>query len=263
VTWWFEDESVKVDIRSLGVHLTGLAWVALRSFAITILVLSVAGVALAALSYYFLREHHWAYGVIAAAAALFESVTIGIVLGTKRAVVMAIAHGLAKLRLGGFVVGLVFERMLGVAEGKEFGERGGRVSQGLERLPLARADELLSGAVRDLTGEAEQGGWLRRKIRGMLLEAVRKYTLARFREEGAKHGGVDLLKLKEEREEGAKHGGVDLLKLKEELEQTIDEALVAKVRGGLRLWTILVIVGLPVVVAVQTWVLLMLLHARG
>ena len=54
-----------------------------------------------------------------------------------------------------------------------------------------------------------------------------KYTLARFREEGAKHGGIDLLKVKEE------------------LEQTVDDKLVEKIRGGLRVWTILVAIGLP------------------
>jgi hypothetical protein len=94
-------------------------------------------------------------------------------------------------------------------------------------------------------GRGAQGGWLRRTIQAKLLEAVRKYTLARFREEGAKHGGVDLLKMKEE------------------LERTVDDALVQRLCGGLRLWTVLVIVGLPLVVAIQTWGLLLLLHAKG
>ena len=231
---------MKVDIRSLGSHLASLAWVALQSFVGTIFVLTLAGGVLAGLSYYFLREHHWHYGVIAAAVALIESVTTGFILGAKRAMVGAMAHGLGALRLGRSFVRLVSERMLGVARGEEVGERGDRITLGLERLPLARAEELLSGAVRDVTGDAEEGGWLRRKIQARLLEAVRKYTLAQFREEGAKHGGIDLLKMKEE------------------LEQTVDDALVQKVRGGLRPWTALVIIGLPFVVAVQTWLLIML-----
>jgi hypothetical protein len=37
--------------------------------------------------------------------------------------------------------------MLGIAGGEEFGERGGRIVRGLERLPLAQAEALLSGAV--------------------------------------------------------------------------------------------------------------------
>lgn len=243
--WRSEDESVKVDVRSVGSHLASLAWVALRSFLATVLVLTLAGVVLAGLSYYFLREHHWIYGVIAVAVALIESVTTGFVLGVKRAVVMAMAHGFGTLRLGRSLVRLVFERMLGVVGGAEFGERGGKIARGLERLPLAQAGELLSGAVRDVIGDAEQGGWLRRKILARLLEAVRKYTLGRFREEGAKHGGIDLLKAKDE------------------LEQTVDEAMVQKVRDGLRMWTALVIIALPAVVAGQTWIIIMLLHSKG
>jgi len=236
---------VKVDVRSVGSQLASLAWVALRSFVGTIFVLTLAGVVLAGLSYYFLRDYHWLYGVVAFALALIESVTTGFVLGAKRAVVMAVAHGLGTLRLGRSVVRVVFERMLGVAGGGEMGERGGRITRGLERLPLAQADELLSGAVRHVMSDAAQGGWLRRTIQGRLLEAIRKYTLARFREEEAKHGGIDLLKVKEE------------------LEQTVDGALVHKVRGGLRLWTALVIIGLPFAVAVQTWVIILLLHSKG
>jgi hypothetical protein len=236
---------VKVDVRSIGSHLASLAWVALRSFLGTMFVLALAGVVLAGLSYYFLRQYPWFYGVIAVTVALIESVTTGFVLGAKRAVLMAVAHGLGALRLGRSLARLVFERMLGVAGGAELGERGGRITRGLERLPLAQADELLSGAIRDVLGDAAQGGWLRRKILGRLLEAVQKYTLARFREEGAKHGGIDMLKVKEE------------------LEQTVDDALVQKVRGGLRLWTALVIIGLPSVVAVQTWIIILLLHSKG
>ncbi len=51
------------------------------------------------------------------------------------------------------------------------------------------------------------------------------------------------------------------MKVKDELEDTIDDAVVRKVRSGMWLWTALVIVGLPFVVAGQTWVLIMLLEA--
>lgn len=235
---------MKIDVRSIGTHLASLAWVALRFYVGTIFVLTLEGVVLASLSYYFLREYHWFYGVMAAAIALLESVIIGFVLGAKRAVAMALAHGLGSLRLGGSLVRLVFERMLGVTEGEQFGERGEQITRRLERLPLARVDELLSDAVRNVTGDVEQGGWLRRKIQALLLEAVRKYTLERFREEGDKHGGIDLLKVKE-------------------LEQTVDDALVRKMRGKLRLWTALVIIGMPFVVAVQTWIIILLLRSNA
>ena len=235
---------MKVDIRSIGAHVAALAWVAVRSFLGTLVLLTVAGAVLGGLSWWFLRDYHWAYGTIAAVVAFAECVAVGVILGSKRAVVMALAHGLGALRLGRSLVRLVFERMLGIAQGTEFGTRGGRLAQGLERLPLAQADELLSGAVRSIMGDAE-GGWLRRKVQARLLEAVRRYTLARFRREGTEHGGIDLLKVKEE------------------LEQTVDDALVHKVRSGLWLWTALVIVGLPLIIAAQTWLMLALLMRGG
>lgn len=235
---------MKADVRSIGSHLGSLAGVALRSFVGTIFVVTLAGIVLAGLSCYFLREHHWLYGLIAIVAALIESVTTGFVLGVKRALALALAHGLGALRLGRALVRLVFERMLGVTPDEQLGERGGRIAQSLERLPLAQAEGRLNAVIRDMTGGA-QGGWLRQKIHTWLLEAVRKYTLARFRYEETRHGGIDLLKVQEE------------------LERNVDDALVQKVRGGLRLWTMLVIIGLPLTVAVQTWIAIMLLTSKG
>jgi hypothetical protein len=245
VRLYSEVEMAKVDVREIGGQLASLTWVALRSFVGTMLILMLGGVILAGLSYYFVSKYDWAYGVMAAVLALVESVTIAIVLGAKRAVVLTLAEGLSALRLGRSLVGLIFERMLGVAAGNELDQSGGKIAQGLERLPLAQAQELLSSAVRTVTGDPAQGGWLRRKIQEWLLEAVRKYTLARFREEGATHGGVNLLKVKGE------------------LERTVDDALVQKVRGTLRLWTALVSIGLPLAVVVQNWAVVMLLRRRG
>ncbi len=236
---------MNIEMRRVGGFLASMAWVAVKSFVGTVFVLTAAGIVLAVLSFYFLRGHHWAFGVIAVVIALIESVTTGFILGAKRAMILAVAHGLGSLRLGGAFVRMIFERMLSVKEGKEFGERGGRIAQGLEHLPLAQTEELLNGAVRDLAGQPEKVGWLRRKIQARFFNAVRKYTLGRFREEGARHGGVDLVKVKAE------------------LEQTVDDAIVRKIRSGLRIWTVLVIIGLPSVVAVQTVIVLLLLHWKG
>jgi hypothetical protein len=227
-------------IRLVAGHVASLVWVAVRTFVVTLLLLTLAGIGLAGLSFFFLRGEHWLYGVGAVVLAVVEAVVLGVVLGGKRALVMALAHGLRSLRLGATLVRLLFERMLGVVEGEEVGERGRRIVRGLERLPLAQADQLLSGAIRDVAGDGQEGGWLRRKIQARLLDLVGKYTLARFRQEGARHGGVDLVAVKEE------------------LEGTVDEMVVRKVLSGLRVWTWSVIVGLPVLVAVQTVVLLLL-----
>ncbi|VTT97465.1 Uncharacterized protein OS=Sorangium cellulosum (strain So ce56) GN=sce2879 PE=4 SV=1 [Gemmataceae bacterium] len=236
---------MKIDVRSLSTHLAGLAWVAVRSFVATVIGFTLAGVVLAGVSHHFLSDHHWVYGAIAVTAALAESVAAGVVLGAKRAVVTALAHGLGTLRLGRALTHLVFERMLGLAAGAESGQRSGIVARQLERVPLANAEELLTRAVVAMTGDVGQHGWFQRKVQTQLLAAVRKFTLARFRVEGAERGGIDLLRMKEE------------------LERTADEALVQKIPGGLRLWTALALVALPAVVAVQTWVLILLIHAKG
>jgi hypothetical protein len=52
------------------------------------------------------------------------------------------------------------------------------------------------------------------------------------------------------------------VKAQRELEDTVDEAVVRKVRSGLRVWTVIVFVGLPTVVAAQIWILIMVLEAR-
>lgn len=236
---------MKIDISVIGSNLARLAFVAIRSFVGTILVMTFAGGVLAALSYYFLREYQWFYGAIGVAVIVVESVIIGCVLGAKRAMIMAVSHGLGTLRLGKSLVRVIFERMLGIAEGEKVGQRGGRIVRGLEQLPLSQADKLLSNAVRGIASDTERGGWLRGKIQKRLLEAIRKLTLSQFREEEAEHGGIDLLKVKEE------------------LEQKVDDVLVEKVRRGLRFWTALAVIGLPVLVAVQTYVVILVLHYKG
>jgi hypothetical protein len=232
------------DARSIGSHVATLAWIALRSFLGTLLLLTLAGFVLAGVSFYILSQYYWLYGLLGAALAIIEAVTTGFFLGLKRALALTLAHGLGTLRLGGALVRLIFERMFGLTDGEEHGERGGAMARRLERLPLAQAEKQLNTAVRKLTGDTEQSGWLARKIQTRLLDAVRKYTLARFREQDAQHGGIDLLRTKEE------------------LEQTIDVSVVEKVRGGLRFWMVLAILGLPLVVAGQICLIIVLIYGK-
>ena len=236
---------MNADARSAGGHFVTLSGIALRACLQTMFVLTLAGFVLAGVSYFFLRGDHWGYGLIAASVAFVESVAAGVVLGIKRSVVMALAHGLGELHTGRGMVQLVFQRMLKIAEGGAPGDPGSRVARGLERIPLAQAEELLRAAVQSVLGDAEQAGRLRKKLHRWLLGAIQKYTLAKFRTEGAPQGGVDLWKVQAE------------------LEQTVDQAMVQKVRSGLGVWTALVIIGLPLVIALQIWLAVALLHAKG
>ncbi len=231
---------MNIDLRSLGTHLAAVSRVTMRSFRRTILAAAFAGGVLAGLSYYFLREHHWAYGAAAAAVAIAEAAAVGVVLGVKRAAAAAVMYAFGTLRVGGSLVRVVFERILGVrAE-----ESGMRIVQGLAPVPADQADQMLAGAVRSVTAD-ERGGFVRRATQGRLLEAVRKFTQERIRVDGA-----------------AGHGGVDLLALKEKLERTVDDGLVKKVRGEIRWATAVAAVGLPLLVAAQTWLVLLLLQPK-
>ncbi|MFM8274584.1 MAG: hypothetical protein ACKODX_19955 [Gemmata sp.] len=234
-----------IDAGTFGRQLAALAWVAARAFAGTVLAFAAAGVGLAAVAYYALSGEPWVVPAVGAAVALVESVATGVVLGGKRAVVLAAVHGLGRLGLGRAAVWLVFDRVLGLAAGGDHGDRGGAVARGLERVPLARAEELLARAVRAAAGDDTRGGWVRRAVRRRVLEAVRRYTLARFRADEAAHGGVDLVRVRDE------------------LEGAADEALAKRLRAGVRVWTVLAAVGLPGAVAVQVWIALLLLRAKG
>ena len=137
------------EFRSIGSHLVGLVAVALRSFFGTLVIVFLAGVLLAGGSYFFLLDQPL-YGLIAAIVALIESLLTGIIIGGKRAVVMALAHGIRSSGLGSRVVRAIFDKLLGVPTDQERGERGGWVGQRLETLPLAEADRGLGQAVRHL-----------------------------------------------------------------------------------------------------------------
>jgi hypothetical protein len=232
------------ELRSLAAPLASLAWVAVRSFLGTLSLFLLAGLVLAGVSFYLLQEANLWYALLGAVLAVAEGLTIGVILGGKRAGIMALAHGLRRLGLGRVAVGLIFDRLLGMSEGEAFGERGNWAAQQLERLPLAQAEARLSGAINDLVQGSTGEGWLRRWLQGRLLRSIQKYTLTRFREEGAKTGGVDLLKVKAD------------------LETHIEDLLIAKLRGGLNLWTLWALLGLPALVAGQTYLAILLLQPR-
>jgi hypothetical protein len=236
-----------LDFPSIAGNVASLVWVAARSFAGTVLVLLSTGILLACVSYYFLSDFPL-YALIAVVVTLAESLTAGIVLGSKRAFIVALAYGLGLLRLGAFAVRMLFDRLLGVSADQQFGERGGWTARRLERIPLAQVERRLNQVVRDLVNAPDTGagisGWIRGRIERTLLRLVARYTLARFRAEDVERGGIDLVKMQAD------------------LEAQIDDLLIAKLRRGLNLWTILVILGLPITVCAQTYIAFALLQAK-
>ena len=205
--------------------------VGVRSFLLTLLFMLLLGIILAAASYWILSSPHWVYGVVAALVALIECVVVGVVLAGKRAIAVTLVHGLRKYQIGSAAVRLVFGRLLGVTAEEEHGERGGWLTRTAERLPLSQAEKRLDDAVHGILSAPSEGGgmtgWLRRRVQNRLVGTVHKYTLASFREENARYGGVDLAKVQSD------------------LGERIDGMLIGKLRGGINVWTLAVLVGLP------------------
>lgn len=226
-----------MSFRKIAGHFGSLTWVAVRSLTVTAVVVLAAGALLAWLSWVVVRDCPWWYGLIAVVLAAVEAVAAAVVLGIGRGVVNAAVETLRRLQLGRLIVGQVFQRILGVREGEEVGERGGAVARGLERLPLAQANTRLDAAVAAVTGEVSEGGWLRRAVRRLLLKGVRAVTLARFRDDTARHGGVDLLKVRDG------------------LGGSVDGRVADHLRGQRRGWTLSVAVGLVLLAFVQTAIL--------
>lgn len=206
-----------------------------RAFLIALVGVALFGIVLALIALYALQERHWSIAAGAVALTIIEAIALGVFLGSKRAIVAGVSHGLRQSRLVPSLVRVVFDRIMRLEADGEVGERGGRIVQGVERMPLAQADALLSRSVQGLTGDAQQSGWLRRTLQSQLLKLIRKYTLARFRDEAAKHGGVDLIKVRNE------------------LESTADDVICRKLQAGVLLWTAAACLGLPLLVALQTY----------
>jgi hypothetical protein len=234
----------KVDLVSLAGKFANLALVGLRTFILTFLLIILEGVVLASLSYYGLRDYPM-MATVAALVAFLESCVIAGFVAARRALILALAHGIRSEKLGQSAVHLLFGRMLGVsataANPKPF-------AQALERLPLAQAEARLTHTVDTLLPRSSSSGllaWLQRQIQARLLHSLQVITLAKFREQGAKEGGVNL-------------AHIQAL-----LEAQADDWLIARLKRSLGFWTLLVLVGLPLLILGQTFVVLWFLQSHS
>jgi hypothetical protein len=139
--------------------------------------------------------------ILAVVLVLALGAVLGGLLAVKRAVLQALRHGAARLQLGQRTFGALFARIVGLsgeAAAGAAGERGGAIARTVEKLPLARAEQLLSDAVAGLYKEGGVSGFFRTRLHAAIVDRVAAITLARFRAEGAQAGGVDLIKVRDE-----------------------------------------------------------------
>jgi hypothetical protein len=230
-------------------HLMGeLLAVAIRSFGGTMLLMLCVGLVLAGGAYYILAEHHTWVAVIAALAALVETLAVGLIWACKRALLMATLVGLQRYGFGKAAVRLLFGRVLGLPPEETMGQRSGALARSMQWLPLAQAEKRLTKAAQIVGAGSESGGLLNRlraRLQRKLLGYVQALTLSRFREFNARHGGVDLSKVQAE------------------LELHVDELLLVRLRRALNVGTFMVLVGLPAQVMAMVLVVLALMHSHG
>ena len=174
---------------------------ALKALLKTVFGMVLLGVVVTSFTVYFAAQGSWLRALIAAVLSLVALAVVTGILAVKNAVMRGLLHGLQKLQLGTRVLTLLFNQ-IGVTEKSTQGERAGAVGQVVEKLPLRDAEAKLSGAVNNLLAErAAQTGmraWMARKLVNAALTRIESITLARFRSEDAKAGGVDLLVVRDE-----------------------------------------------------------------
>lgn len=223
-----DSTAVNYDARAISKQCLSLAGGAFVTFATTAALLTGMGLALAGVSWLSASALPSGYRASAAGLALMEGVAAGIFLGFKRATAGALVRGLGSLQLGRLVVGVVFTKMLRLKPGD------GTAGVSPAAVEREEAERRLDEAVREVEREGAANGFVQRTIGRRLLAAVRRYVLRRFASE---------------------ESIVDLGKLRAESEHAIDERLSERFRSGARRTTWLVVAALPLLAALQLWLL--------
>ena len=174
---------------------------ALKALMKTVLGMVLLGFVVTSATVYFAAQGSWVRALVAAVLSIVALAVCTGILAVKNAIMRGLLHGLTRLSLGTRVLKLLFNQ-LGVTENSTQGERAGAIGRTVEKLPLRDAEAKLSGAVKSLlderAGKTGVRAWMARKLIEAALTRIESITLARFRSEDAKAGGVDLLVVRDE-----------------------------------------------------------------
>jgi hypothetical protein len=174
---------------------------ALKALMKTVFGMVLLGALVTSVTVYEAAQGSWLRALIAAVLSLVALAIITGMMAVKNAVMRGLLHGLKTLNLGTRLFTMLFDK-LGVTEESKKGDRAGALGRAVERIPLQQAEERLSNAV--LSVLAERAGktgfraWLAGKLISSAVERIQSITLARFRSENAKAGGVDLIVVRDE-----------------------------------------------------------------
>lgn len=164
----------------------------------------------------------WADPVVASILGFVAFVAMTItaaVFSFKRAISVACAHALRTTGIAGITIHFIFQGIVPDPTDTH-GQRGHLATKAGERIPLRQCEDALKTRINNLLSQpAERGGlraWIMRMSQTALLKALAKVTLAELRKDDSKHGGVDMVKVRE--------------KLIDEAQVKLPDAMDAKVR---------------------------------
>jgi len=208
-----------LNMRTLGVEFTRLAWHGVRAFVVTFVVVVLYGFLLAYLSYWHLQSaSQWAG--LGALAAVIEGFVLATILARQRGILTAMSEGLRRMGIGRQTVQNVFQE----AETQPPPVGGASLIQ----------TTALQMAIGRLTSQMRGGTFLRRLMWARVLGLVGTWILSRSR-----HAEMQ-------------RGGANLVQLRQELESSADEMLTGMLRLRAQMWTWAAAIGFPIVVALQT-----------
>ena len=198
---------------------------ALGAFVKTLVAMCALALVLFAPSYAIASQESVIRGLLACLSAMVFCGVFGWLLAVKRALGTAIMRGLESAQLGARGLEVIMVRLLKFDAEETHGERGRKVAQVTEKIPLTEAETRLKTTVEGLVRAPIEGGggsgWLKRRITRALFERIEWVTLAAFRDEDRATGGVDLVVVRDK------------------LSTQIDELLLDRVQSTMRTATAL------------------------
>lgn len=253
--------------RSIFEHLgTGI-----REFFRWLILIGIFGLGLAGISTALLADN-FVYAAIVFTITLAETLAIGILLSGKRAIFRTVLAAIQDGKPLRKIVRKLFDQIILGPESDSELESGNApavesetdsgietgykpnsgskpaVGRTIEKIPFAEAERRMNEAVSGFLKSKQDSNRLRDRLKSRaesrLLKMIQKSTLARFRKQESETGEIDL-KL-----------------VRAELEDSADSLIAQKAESAIRLWTIGVLIGLPIVVAIQTWGALALLKMK-
>lgn len=245
--------------RSIFEHLgTGI-----REFFRWLILIGIFGLGLAGISTALLADN-FVYAALVFTITLAETVAIGIFLSGKRVIFRTVLSAIQDGKPIRKIVRKLFDQIIlgpdseseiesentpeGESETKLNSRSKSAVGRTIEKIPFAEAERRMNEAVSGFLKSKQDSNRLRDRLKSRaerrLLKMIQKTTLARFRKQESETGEIDL-KL-----------------VRAELEESVDTLIAQKAESAIRLWTIGVLIGLPIVVALQAWGALALLKMK-